>query len=169
MLYLAIGCGALALIVWASDGSRVIKDDRWRLLSGALALACFCGAAFVGLRGGWGKAIVLVMIGFWLVVSARRSGVRRARPSRPGPRDAMSLSEARSILGVEAGASAAEIKAAHSRLMRMAHPDKGGTAGLAAQLTAARDRLLGRGWLRPPAGEGKRRPNNKAPPAGRRG
>jgi hypothetical protein len=27
--------------------------------------------------------------------------------------------------------------------MRMAHPDKGGTAGLAAQLNAARDKLLG--------------------------
>jgi hypothetical protein len=26
--------------------------------------------------------------------------------------------------------------------MRMAHPDKGGTSGLAAQLNAARDRLL---------------------------
>ena len=29
-----------------------------------------------------------------------------------------------------------------TRLMRAVHPDKGGTAGLAAQLNAARDRLL---------------------------
>jgi len=28
--------------------------------------------------------------------------------------------------------------------MRLAHPDKGGTSGLAAQLNAARDRLLGK-------------------------
>jgi hypothetical protein len=28
------------------------------------------------------------------------------------------------------------------RLMRSVHPDKGGTSGLAAQLNAARDRLL---------------------------
>ena len=33
-------------------------------------------------------------------------------------------------------------EAAYNRLMRMAHPDKGGTSGLAAQLNAARDRLL---------------------------
>jgi curved DNA-binding protein CbpA len=39
-------------------------------------------------------------------------------------------------------ATAADIKAAHARLIRLAHPDKGGTAGLAAQLNAARDRLL---------------------------
>jgi hypothetical protein len=51
-------------------------------------------------------------------------------------------SDARAVLGVDDGASAADIKAAYTRLMRMAHPDKGGTAGLASQLNAARDRLL---------------------------
>ena len=39
-------------------------------------------------------------------------------------------------------ATAGEIRSAHARLIRLAHPDKGGTAGLAAQLNAARDRLL---------------------------
>jgi curved DNA-binding protein CbpA len=54
----------------------------------------------------------------------------------------MSLKEARSILGVSADADPDEIEAAYRRLMRMAHPDKGGTTGLAAQLNAARERLL---------------------------
>jgi curved DNA-binding protein CbpA len=54
----------------------------------------------------------------------------------------MSLAEARSILGVGPTATRAEIKAAYARLMQVAHPDKGGTDGLAAQLNAARDRLL---------------------------
>jgi curved DNA-binding protein CbpA len=52
------------------------------------------------------------------------------------------LSEARSILGVAEDATADDIQAAYTRLMRLAHPDKGGTSGLAAQLNAARDRLL---------------------------
>jgi curved DNA-binding protein CbpA len=39
-------------------------------------------------------------------------------------------------------ADRAEIHAAYRRLMQRAHPDRGGSAGLAAQLNAARDRLL---------------------------
>ena len=54
----------------------------------------------------------------------------------------MSANEARAILGVETGATPAEIRTAYTRLMKRAHPDQGGTAGLAAQLNAARDRLL---------------------------
>ena len=54
----------------------------------------------------------------------------------------MPLTQARSILGVEESASRAEIQAAYTRLMKRAHPDKGGSEGLAAQLNAARDRLL---------------------------
>jgi DnaJ-class molecular chaperone len=56
----------------------------------------------------------------------------------------MSLDEARRILGVEAAASRKDVQEAYTRLMRAVHPDKGGTAGLAAQLNAARDRLLKR-------------------------
>ena len=55
---------------------------------------------------------------------------------------AMSAQEARAILGVGPAATPEEIRAAYTRLMRSVHPDKGGTPGLAAQLNAARDRLL---------------------------
>jgi curved DNA-binding protein CbpA len=60
----------------------------------------------------------------------------------PAPGGKMTLAEARSILGVDAEATDEEVKAAYTRLMRLAHPDKGGTSGLASQLNAARDRLL---------------------------
>jgi len=140
MLYLVIGAAALALILWTSGGRTFLKRREWRLLSGAFALAAFSAAAFVGLRGGWGKAIVLVVVGLWLASSARRISFAPP-PARP-PKPQTSLDEARSILGVGADATAEEIRAAHARLMRMAHPDKGGTSGLAAQLNAARDRLL---------------------------
>jgi curved DNA-binding protein CbpA len=53
----------------------------------------------------------------------------------------MSPDEARAILGVGPAATAADIREAYTRLMRRAHPDHGGTSGLAAQLNAARDRL----------------------------
>jgi curved DNA-binding protein CbpA len=52
------------------------------------------------------------------------------------------VAEARQILGVGPDATREDIQAAYKRLIRMAHPDSGGTAGLAAQLNAARDKLL---------------------------
>jgi hypothetical protein len=138
MLYLAIGCAILVLFLWASRGKPVLKRREWRFLAGVFAVACFAAAAYVGMRGGWGKSIVLVVLGLWLAVSTRRTGM--APPSALGGQ--IGEAEARSILGVGAQASDDEIRAAYSRLMRMAHPDKGGTSGLAAQLNAARDRLL---------------------------
>ncbi|MDP3852903.1 DnaJ domain-containing protein [Phenylobacterium sp.] len=137
MTYIAIGCAALALLLWASRGKPILKRREWRFLAGTLALACFAAAAYVGVRGGWGKSIVLVVMGLWLAVSTRRTGL-----GLPAVSGKLSDAEARSILGVSPDASAEEIQAAYSRLMRMAHPDKGGTSGLAAQLNAARDRLL---------------------------
>ncbi|WP_309643149.1 DnaJ domain-containing protein [Phenylobacterium sp.] len=139
MVYLAIGCAALALLLWASRGKPILKRREWRFLAGVFALACFAAAAYVGVRGGWGKSIVLVVMGLWLVVSTRRTGL-----GLPPVSGKLSDAEARSILGVAPDATAADIQAAYSRLMRMAHPDKGGTSGLAAQLNAARDRLLKR-------------------------
>ena len=137
MTYLAIGCALLVLFLWASRGKPVLKRREWRFLAGAFAVACFAAAAYVGIRGGWGKSIVLVVIGLGLVVSTRRTGI-----APPAGSNKIGDAEARSILGVGAEASHEEIRAAYSRLMRMAHPDKGGTSGLAAQLNAARDRLL---------------------------
>jgi len=137
MLYLALGCAALVFFIWLGRGKPLLKRREWRFLAGALAIACFAAAAYVGVRGGWGSAIVLVVVGLWLAVSTRGAGV----PSQPSSRN-LSDAEARSILGVAPEASEAEIKEAYGRLMRMAHPDRGGTSGLAAQLNAARDRLL---------------------------
>jgi hypothetical protein len=55
----------------------------------------------------------------------------------------MSRAEALAVLGLEDGASAEAIRAAHKRLMRAAHPDQGGSDWLAARINQARDVLLG--------------------------
>lgn len=62
----------------------------------------------------------------------------------PPPGDAMRRDEALKVLGLEAGASIDEIKAAHHRLIAGLHPDKGGSAYLAAKINEARDILLGK-------------------------
>jgi hypothetical protein len=138
MLYLALGAAILWLLVGLGRGRMVFKRREWRLLSGGFAIAAFAAAAYVGLRGAWEIAIVLLVLGLWLVTTARINAKRIfvPRPSR------MSLDEARSVLGVGPDATTEEIQAAYNRLIRVAHPDKGGTTGLAAQLNAARDRLL---------------------------
>jgi curved DNA-binding protein CbpA len=55
----------------------------------------------------------------------------------------MSRQEAYDILGLRPGAGEAEVREAHHRLMRGAHPDVGGSAWLATRINQARDVLLG--------------------------
>ncbi len=56
----------------------------------------------------------------------------------------MTEEEAHQILGLEAGASTAEISKAHRRLMQRVHPDVGGSSFLAARINEAKDILLSR-------------------------
>lgn len=65
---------------------------------------------------------------------------REAPRARSGP---MTRQEAYEVLGLAPGASEADIRAAHHRLMRTAHPDTGGSDWLAARVNMARDVLLG--------------------------
>jgi hypothetical protein len=140
MLYLALGAVAVVFILFAGRGKKpILKRREWRFLTAMFALVAFAGAAYAGVRSAWGTTVVLTVVGLWLLTSSRRTGPAPAPASHPAR---MSEAEARSILGVGERAGPAEIKDAYTRLMRLAHPDKGGTSGLAAQLNAARERLL---------------------------
>jgi hypothetical protein len=138
MSYLFAGLLLLAFLVWRGRVGPVLKGS-WRAAAGILSVFLMAAAAFEGLRGGVLSAVVLLAVGAVLLGTARWPRTRMVRaPASQG----MSLAEARATLGVGADASVADIRAAHARLIRVAHPDAGGTAGLAAQLNAARDRLL---------------------------
>ncbi|KRA59370.1 molecular chaperone DnaJ [Caulobacter sp. Root655] len=139
MFYLLIGAVVVVFLLWGRR-KPFLKGDGWRIGAGVTAVVAFAGAAYASIRGAWEPGVVLFVIGLWTAVTARqRPVVRRAGADA---KLELSLSEARSILGVGPQATGAEIQAAYTRLIRLAHPDKGGTAGLAAQLNAARDRLL---------------------------
>ncbi|MGE0499901.1 MAG: DnaJ domain-containing protein [Rhizobiaceae bacterium] len=55
---------------------------------------------------------------------------------------AMTKEEAYKVLGLESGASAADVRKAHRRLMQRLHPDMGGSSFLAARINEAKDVLL---------------------------
>jgi hypothetical protein len=141
MLALVLLAGALlVLLVWVGrKPGRITAVPRlWRALVAALAAVA---AVVSALRGGWIPSLALVALSAWLAQTSRPVRGPSARPGAAG----MSLREAREILGVGEDAGRAEIDAAYRKLMRRAHPDHGGSTGLASQLNAARDRLLGRG------------------------
>lgn len=141
MLLLLIGALVVALILWRGWGKPVLTRGQWRMGAGLLSIGTIVGGAFVALRGAWEEGLGLVFLGGVLAFAARTQ--RGARPAAsPSKASGMSLADARSVLGVGVDASVEDIRAAYARLMRMAHPDSGGTTGLAAQLNAARDRLL---------------------------
>jgi hypothetical protein len=142
MLYLLLGAAILVFLLWPR-GRSFLNGDGWRVGAGAASIAAFAGAAYATIRGSWGTGIVLGVIALWSVTEARRRPIIRREMVQP-PKAELSLSEARAILGVGPEATLAEVKAAYTRLIQMAHPDKGGTEGLAAQLNAARDRLIKR-------------------------
>jgi hypothetical protein len=134
----------LAVLGWLWWSSPAFRRGGWRLFGGLGALALIVVGAVLVIRGAEWVGLPLVAVALVLAFGSRlHRSVRGSARFATAPEPAgMSAAEARSILGVEADATAADVRAAYSRLMRMAHPDKGGTTGLAAQLNAARDRLL---------------------------
>ncbi|WP_425983277.1 J domain-containing protein [Brevundimonas sp. TWP1-2-1b1] len=127
-----------AIAVWALVrlGRQTERRGRahWRVTATLLGAVMLAGGALAAFRGSWLTAAVLAGAGLYLAWSSRIRPVIRSEP--------ISEADARAVLGVGAGASEAEIRAAWKRAMARAHPDQGGTKGLAVRVNAARDRLL---------------------------
>jgi hypothetical protein len=127
------------VVVWAlvrlgrqAEGPR---RGQWRVAATLMSAALLAGGALALSRGAWITGGGLIGAALWMVLASRiRTVVAK--------REALGDAEARSILGVGADATPEAVNAAWRRLMGRAHPDQGGTQGLAARLNAARDRLL---------------------------
>jgi DnaJ family protein C protein 19 len=91
-------------------------------------------------------ALAIAWAGWWLWQGPKRvhtTGKRPQAPTPPAPQPA-DQAAALTILGLDARASDADIRAAHRRLLLAVHPDHGGSADLAQRVNAARDTLLKR-------------------------
>lgn len=145
MITLALGLGALALLLWAANAfSRADVRSIKATLGWVAALAGLSLGAMLLLTGRGATALgALVLLGP-LVWSWWQEG-RAAPGARTGPAGPrMSRAEALQVLGLHDGATEADVRAAWLRLMRTAHPDGGGSDWLAARVNQARDVLLKR-------------------------
>jgi hypothetical protein len=99
--------------------------------------ATIIGLRFARLRG----VLALAAAGLfpWLLAQKKTNAGHNPRRTRTGT---MSAAEAREVLGVSREAGREEIEEAYRRLMRLVHPDQGGSEYFARTLNAAREALL---------------------------
>jgi len=154
MLWLVLGAFTLFLFLGGlraferASVSTVKSLFAWIAALGGIALALLL--ILTG-RGGFALT-ALVMFGplIWRQWQAHRMGSAAQPPpggtAQPPPRrqSGMTPDEAYQVLGLHPGATDEEIRAAHHRLMRTAHPDSGGSDWLATRINQARDVLLRR-------------------------
>ncbi len=149
MIFLLLGglaLGVLMAALGAFSQAQVATIKQFGAWMATLGLLVLVVLLFLTGRvsGGIGALVIFGPIVWGWLRRADSALLRRAAP-RPAPprRGAMSCAEAYAVLGLAAGASEADIRAAHRRLMRAAHPDAGGSDWLAARINQARDLLLG--------------------------
>jgi len=151
MLWLLLGAAVLFVLLGGMRAfERASVTSVKALFAWIAALGGLSLALLLILTGRGGIALgALTLFGpllyqRWQAARGRRIGGSGPRPRSGTPRSgAMSREEAYEVLGLHSGASELEIREAHRRLMRGAHPDAGGSDWLAARINQARDILLG--------------------------
>lgn len=153
MLWLALGGLTLFIFLGGLRAfERASVTSIKSLVAWTLALAGLSLAVMLVITGREGIAIsALLLFGpaiwnHWKAAHPRLGSGPQPGGGAPPPRSPggpMTRDEAYQVLGLSSGATEADIRQAHRRLMRGAHPDQGGSDWLAARINQARDVLLG--------------------------
>jgi hypothetical protein len=138
-----IGLLFLARLAMTGDPDRLMKIARYAAIGVLAALAIF-----LGMTERWVPAVFLAGVAWSLMTGIRlwpagRPDHETPQPPRERPTSTMSRAEALKVLGLGEGASEADIRAAHRKLIVSNHPDKGGSDYLASKINEAKDVLLG--------------------------
>jgi DnaJ family protein C protein 19 len=146
MLWFLLGAVVLFLLIGGARAfERAPVTSIKSLFAWIAALGGLSLALLLILTGRGGAAIgALAMFGpllyqKWQATRGPKIG-GGPTPRTSGP---MTHQEAYEVLGLHPNASEHDIREAHRRLMRGAHPDHGGSDWLAARINQARDILLG--------------------------
>lgn len=158
ILYLLFGVVIAAVAVAAAyTWGNVRPLSTGQALAGVGLVFLLIVSLVMLLTGRWPVALgvgVFALYQIWRLTRASRrdkrasaegtagSKRRASGKSMPRSKTSMSQDEALSVLGLKAGASAKDIKAAYRHLMNVNHPDKGGSQWMAAKLNEARQTLL---------------------------
>ena len=145
MILIGLGLAALGLLLWAASAfSRASIASLKALLAWVAALGGLALATMLLLTGRGASAVAAGVFLGPLAWSWWQEAQGKARGQPPGPqrRGKMDRAEALDVLGLADPVSDADVRAAWVRLMRVAHPDGGGSHGLAARVNQARDVLL---------------------------
>lgn len=150
MLLFVLALLALGIVsggVLAAYGKKILQNKAWRPGAAGLSLISLLAGVLMLARAAFGEAALFLALaaGFGAAARSKRATSKpaAAEPSAPLVPALMDRAQAAAILGVSRDADAEAVQAAYLRLIQLAHPDKGGTSGLAAQLNAARETLLG--------------------------
>ena len=146
---LLLGLATLLVLLWALGAfsraqiATVKAFGIWVVAIGGLLFACLLALTGRGLPALGALAMLAPLVWSWVAESRRPAQRHGGAGPRAAVGSAMTREEAYAVLGLQPGASEAEIRAAYRRLMRLAHPDGGGSDWLAARINRARDVLLG--------------------------
>lgn len=143
MIYFFLGLILLGVSLFLLNG--FMKGDPAKM-AGPIkrigGLICLVLAVFLTLRGLYVVSIPIGLFGLGMLLGKRRyfTGGGRARSSY----GAMTEAEALRILGLEVGATKAQILKAHKEKMKDNHPDRGGSEEEAKKINRAKDFLIER-------------------------